>query len=108
MGGARRTPCQWPIEPGSDVTLTIGVEPADASNRVQIRYRVNGGPAAEIAAEPVRHVGNAQYFVAQLPWAAFRDGDTMEYSAGCQCAGQRVSSAVGAEEFAASFRVIER
>jgi len=94
------------IEPGSDVTLKIGVEPADASNRVQIRYRVNGGPAAEIAAEPVRHVGNAQYFKAQLPSAALRDGDTMEYSAGCQCAGQRVSSAVGAEEFAASFRVI--
>ena len=94
------------IEPGSDVTLKIGVEPADASNRVQIRYRVNSGPTAEIAAEPVRHVGNTQYFKAQLPSAALRDGDTMEYSAGCQCAGQRVSSAARAEEFAASFRVI--
>src|SRR6476620_1929091 len=77
------------IEPGSDVNLTVGVEPADASNRVQVRYRVNDGPATAIAAEPLKHVGNAQYFKAQLPCAALREGDTVEYAVMCQCAGRR-------------------
>ena len=94
------------IEPGSDVNLTVGVEPADASNRVQVQYRVNGGPAATIAAGPVRHVGNAQHFKAQLPCAALCDGDTVEYSAVCQCAGRQVPSPAEAEEYASSFRVV--
>ena len=94
------------IEPGSDVNLTVGVEPADASNKVQVSYRVNGGAATAIAAEPVRHVGNAQYFEAQLPCATLRDGDTVEYSAVCQCAGRQVPSAVEAKEFTSSFRVM--
>src|SRR5690349_17691879 len=89
------------IESNSDLNLTVGVEPADASNRVQVRYRVNGGPVVAIAAEPVRHVGNAQYFKAQLPCAALHNGDTVEYSAVCQCAGRQVPSAVEAEQFAA-------
>lgn len=94
------------IEPGSDVNLTFGVEPADASNKVQVRYRVNGGPEATVPAEPYRHVGNAQYFKAQLPCAALCEGDTVEYSAVCQCAGRQVPSAPGAERFTSSFRVM--
>jgi len=94
------------IEPGSDVNLTLGVEPADASNRVQVRYRVNGGAAAAIGAEPVRHVGNAQYFTAQLPCATLCDGDTVEYSAVCQCAGRQVPSLEEAEGSTSSFRVM--
>jgi hypothetical protein len=94
------------IELGSDVNLTIGVEPADASNRVQVIYRVNGGPATAIAAEPVRHVGNMQYFKAQLPCAALCSGDTVDYSAVCQCAGRQVPSAPEAERFASSFKVM--
>lgn len=94
------------IEPGSDVDLTVGVEPADASNRVQVRYRVNGGPTAAIAAEPVRHAGNAQYFKAQLPCAALCDGDSVEYTAVCQCAGRQVPSAAEAERYMSSFQVM--
>jgi hypothetical protein len=94
------------IEPGSDVNLTVGVEPADASNRVQIRYRVNGGPARAIAAEPIRHTGNAQYFRAQLPCAALCDGDTVEYAAVCQCAGRQVPSTDEVERFTSSIRIM--
>ncbi|MBA3868888.1 MAG: hypothetical protein H0X30_07030 [Anaerolineae bacterium] len=94
------------IEPGSDVDLTVGVEPADASNRVQVRYRVNSGPVATLAAEPIRHVGKAQYFKAQLPCATLCDGDTLEYSAVCQCAGRQVPSPIVAEQFTSSLRVL--
>jgi hypothetical protein len=94
------------VKPGLDVNLKIGVEPADASNKVLVKYRVNGGPAAAIAAEPVRHVGNTQYYNAQLPCATLCEGDTVEYSAACQCAGRQVPSAGKAEEFAFSFRVL--
>ncbi|WP_146162708.1 hypothetical protein [Nitrosomonas nitrosa] len=94
------------IEPGSDVNLMIGVEPADASNQVQLSYRVNGGHVTNIAAEPVRHVGDTQYFKACLPCSTLRDGDLVEYSAVCQCAGRQVPSAHEAEQFASSFRVM--
>jgi hypothetical protein len=87
------------LPPGSDANLTVGVEPADASNRVQLQYRVNGGPTIAIPAEPVRHVGNTQYFKAQLPCSALRAGDTVEYTAVCQCAGRQVPSPPDAERW---------
>lgn len=93
------------VKLGSDVNLKIGVEPADASNKVIVKYRVNGGPVAAIAADPVRHTGNTQYYNAQLPCAALCDGVIVDYSAICQCAGRQIPSASKAEEFASSFRV---
>jgi hypothetical protein len=93
------------IEPGSDVNLTIGVEPADASNQVQVLYRVNNGLETAIPAESIRHVGNLQYFKTQLPCAALCEGDTVEYSAVCQCAGRQVLSQ-SAERAMSSFRVM--
>ena len=94
------------MEQGSDVHLTVGVEPADASNRVQVRYRVNGGPSTAIDAEPLRHVGRAQFFKARLPSATLRDGDTLEYGAVCQCAGRQVPSTHEVEQFSSSLRVM--
>jgi len=93
------------LSPGSDATLMVGVEPADASNRVQVQYRVNGGPTTAIPAEPIRHAGNAQYFRAQLPCAALGAGDTVEYTAVCKCAGRQVPSPPQTERFGSSFQI---
>lgn len=94
------------IKQGSDVQLTVGVEPADASNRVQVKYRKNGGPSTLIHAHPLRHVGNTQFFTAMLPCATLHDGDTLEYSAVCQCAGREVSSTGEGEKFLSSLQVV--
>ncbi|ESS73482.1 hypothetical protein MGMO_19c00020 [Methyloglobulus morosus KoM1] len=94
------------LKPGSDANLSIGVEPADASNRVQVKYRVNSGSVAAIDAIPVRHVGNKQFFKAQLPCAALNEGDNVEYTAKCQCAGRQVPSPTEAEHFTSSFRIM--
>src|SRR5438105_681253 len=80
----------------SEVVVTVGVQPADASNRVYLRFRTNR--------EQAEHTvdlrwwrndisGKAQYFRARLPVSTFRPGDTVEYTAVCYCAGRQVPSA---------------
>src|SRR5262245_36447661 len=90
---------------GTEVTITVGVEPADASNRVEVHYRVNGGLTAIAAADPVRHTRKAQYFRARLP--ALRAGDIVEYLPICRCAGRQVPSPDQARQFASSIRVTD-
>src|SRR5262249_41568492 len=75
---------------GTEVTITVGVEPAHADNRVEVRYRVNGGQVAIVAAHPVRRAGNTQHFTVRLPATAFRSGDLVEYTAVCRCAERQV------------------
>ena len=91
---------------GTDVRITVGVEPADASNRVEVRYRVNQGVVEKVAAAPVRHVGNVQYFRACLPASALHAGDRVEYLAVCHCVTRQVPSQQDAEQFVASFSVV--
>jgi hypothetical protein len=85
----------------------MGVEPVDASNAVAVRYRVNQGPAVTLAASHLPLVGGsrAQYFRATLP--ALQAGDRVEYMPICHCAGRQVPSPVDAQQFGASFRVVE-
>ncbi len=89
---------------GIEVPITIGVWPADASNKVEIRYRVNQGSTTAVQAkflrtEPSRRV---QYFRAQLP--ALRAGDRAEYSVICRCAGRQVPNPENPEQWS-SFTV---
>src|SRR5262245_220308 len=93
------------ISPNVEVTFTLGVEPADASNRVEIRYRVSQGSQETAVAQPIQHRSNAQYFIARLP--AFRAGDTVEYSAVCRCAGKQVPAPDMEWQFASTFQVVE-
>ena len=92
---------------GEDLVITIGVEPADASNRVELRYRINGHSPERIEAEPMRHTGKAQFFKATLPASAIRAGDTVEYTAICRCVSRQVPSEAELAQFGASFRVID-
>lgn len=94
------------LEPGLNADISIGVEPADASNQVKVKYRINDGPAAIISAEHVNHIGNTQHFKAQLPCAALSEGDKVEYTAMCQCAGRQVPSPMEADQLTSSFRIM--
>jgi hypothetical protein len=88
------------------LTVTIGVEPVDASNAVAVRYRVNQGSTVTLAAShlPLVGDGRAQYFRATLP--AFQVGDRVEYTPICRCAGRQVPSPEETKQFAGSFRVV--
>lgn len=99
------TPDETAIE-GSEILITIGVQPPDASNVVEVSYRVNQGSTETVVAkflrsEPLRQF---QYFRAYLP--AFKAGDRVEYKVICQCAGRQVPAPTEEEHWASSFQVV--
>ena len=96
------------VAPGTEVIITVGVEPPDASNRIEVSFRVNGGPTQTAPTRWLRSSpsSEAQYFEARL--GPFRGGDTVEYNAICKCAGRHVPPTEEATKFAASFRVTEK
>src|SRR5207247_2221432 len=95
------------VQAGHDVNVTVAVEPADASNRVELRYRINGGPTEKVRAKPVRHAAETQYFRAVLPASLLRLGDMVEYVPVCRCVSRQVPTEDEANRFGASFRVID-
>src|SRR5215208_6092695 len=94
------------VEAGTEVPVTVGIQPEDTSNRIEVLYRVNGGPAESVLARWLRNDSsrNIQYFQARLP--AIEAGDTVEYTPICRCAGRQVPSPEESQEFASSFRVV--
>src|SRR6266571_8173115 len=94
------------VHVGTDITVTIAVKPADASNKVELLYRRDQGTLETVTAQWLRHdiSNNAQYFKARFP--AFRVGDTVEYAAVCYCAGRQVPSRSEAQQLASSFHVV--
>jgi hypothetical protein len=52
------------VQAGVEVTIMVGVRPIDASNAVEVRYRINQGPTESVAARWLRNdpFGKAQYF----------------------------------------------
>ncbi len=94
------------VRVGTDITVTIAVKPADASNKVELLYRRDQGTVETVTAKWLQHdlSHNAQYFKAHFP--VFRVGDTVEYTAVCSCAGRQVPSPLEAEQLASSFHVV--
>jgi hypothetical protein len=90
----------------TEIPITVAVQPIDASNKIEIRYRTNQGPIHSMAAKWWRNDAyhNTQYFRAQFP--PFRANDRVDYTIICYCAGRQVPSADEANQFAWSFRVI--
>ena len=91
---------------GSEILITIGVQPPDASHVVEVSYRVNEGSTETVVAkflrsEPFRQF---QYFRANLP--AFKAGDRVEYYVVCQCAGRQAPAPTEEEQWASSFQVV--
>src|SRR5215211_3646123 len=91
----------------AETAVTVGVQPVDGSNSVELLYRINQGPARTIAAKWLRTLDDKQYFRARFPASAFRAGDEVEYTPIYRCAGRRVPSPEETEQFASSFRVME-
>src|SRR3989442_549156 len=93
------------VQSGAGITITIGVQPVDASNKVEVHYRINQGPVCTLSAEFLRTdvLARAQYFKARFP--KFQPSDTVEYLVGCRCAGRQVPRADEQNQFASSFRI---
>src|SRR5215211_8547587 len=94
------------VPTGTEIPITVGVQPAHASNRVEVLYRRNRGPTETAPARWLRNdpSGKTQYYRARLP--ALEAGDTVEYTPICRCAGRQVPSPEEAQEFASSFRAV--
>ncbi len=95
------------VAPGMEVAITIGVAPADASNQVEVRHRINQGRVETVGGRWLRNDAGrlAQYFRVYLH--ALRPGDQVESTPVCRCAGRQVPSLEEAEQFVSSFRVEE-
>jgi hypothetical protein len=79
-----------PVGPGS---ITVGVRPANPTNAVSIRYRVDGGFIRSTAATPLPGTGTDQYFRAPLPEAP--DGAMVELLPVLTSGGRQVPSPAG-------------
>ncbi|WP_198648818.1 Tc toxin subunit A, partial [Cyanothece sp. BG0011] len=95
------------VSASDKVAITVGVQPVDASNAVEVRYRVNQGKFITIPAQFLKNGRGltSQYFRASLP--AFEPGDIVEYTAICRCAGRQVPSVDDLGKFTSSFTVVE-
>ena len=95
------------VAAGTEIVITIGVSPIDASNKVELLYHLNQGSAVTVAAKWVQNdiVRQAQYFRATLP--ALRAGDVVEYLPINGCAGCQFPSPAELTAFPSSFRVVE-
>ena len=93
-------------EADREINITVGVKPIDASNQINILYRVNQGTLQKIPARWLRNnvVDKAQYFRASLP--PFQAGSIVGYSVICRCAGQQFPKIDQAQELQSSFQVV--
>jgi outer membrane protein OmpA-like peptidoglycan-associated protein len=95
------------VPAGESVPVMVGLSPLDASNQVDVHYRINGGAVATVSAQWFRNdqTGAAQYFVARLP--ALQPNDQVEYWATGICAGKCVPARDDDDTAILSFRVGE-
>jgi hypothetical protein len=86
-----------------NAVVAVGVHPANPTNAVHVRYRVDGGfvhtaPGREIRTD---HDRQTQYFIAKFPWLPV--GHAVEYSPMLICAGRQVPAATREERFPSKF-----
>jgi len=99
---------QESVQASVGITITVGVQPTNAGNKVEVLYRVNQGATETVAAKWLRNDSykKSQYFRASMP--AFRSGDTVEYTALCCRAGRQVvPSLEETERFVSSFCIVD-
>ncbi|MEX5720835.1 DUF3237 domain-containing protein [Geodermatophilus maliterrae] len=92
-------------EPREGVTVTVGVRPANPSNAVRVRYRVDKQGVETVLAPLVANdfEERVQYFRATFP--TFWSGETVEYLPVLSCEGRRVPDPATATTFPSSFRL---
>jgi uncharacterized protein DUF3237 len=89
----------------TEASAVVGVHPANATNAVHVRYRVDGGLAQSA---PGRHLNTdyangSQYFVVSFP--PFPTGDVVEYCPVLSCGGRQVPSPAMSDHFPSKFRL---
>jgi hypothetical protein len=89
-------------------SLVVGVHPANPTNSVVVRFRVDGGPVRTVPGRELRtdHDRQAQYFLVAFP--PFPVGDLVEYAVILGCGGRQVPSALGASRLSSKFRLAPR
>jgi Protein of unknown function (DUF3237) len=87
------------------VSVTVGVRPANPSNAVSVRYRVDGRGVETVSAPLVTNDfrQRTQYFRATFP--SFCSGDTVEYVPVAWCEGRRAPDPATVHSFPSSFRL---
>ena len=87
------------------VSVTVGVRPANPSNAVSVRYRVDGRGVETVSAPLVTNdfQKRTQYFRAAFP--TFWRGETVEYVPVVSCEGRRAPDPATAGSFPSSFRL---
>ena len=85
------------------VSVTVGVRPANPSNAVSVRYRVDGRGVETVSAPLVANdfQKRTQYFRATFP--TFWSGETVEYVPVVSCEGRRAPDPATASTFPSSF-----
>jgi len=89
------------------VSVTVGVRPANPSNAVSVRYRVDGRGVETVSAPLVANdfQKRTQYFRAVFP--TFWRGETVEYVPVVSCEGRRPPDPATASTFRTAFRLSE-
>lgn len=92
-------------EPRQGVSVTVGVRPANPSNVVSVRYRVDGRGIETVSAPLVANdfQKRTQYFRATFP--TFWSGEAVEYVPVVSCEGRRAPDPATAGSFPSSFRL---
>jgi Protein of unknown function (DUF3237) len=89
------------------VSVMVGVRPANPSNAVSVRYRVDGRAIEAVSAPLVANdfAERTQYFRATFP--TFWSGETVEYLPVVSCEGRRAPDPAMADTFPTAFRLSE-
>ena len=87
------------------VSVTVAMRPANPSNAVTIRYRIDDGPVSQLRAvrQPSDGQGDVEYFRATFP--DFYQGARVQYLPVGSCAGRTVPGPEVAATLPSSFRL---
>jgi hypothetical protein len=93
------------VMPRTGASLVVGVHPANPTNVVRVRYRVDGGIVQTVPGRELRtdYHRDAQYFAVTFP--PFPAGDVVEYSPVLSCGGRQVPAPHSANRFPSTFRL---
>jgi hypothetical protein len=93
------------VLPRRGASLVVGVQPANPTNSVSVRFRVDGGAVRSVPGRELRtdYHKRAQYFAVSFP--AFPTGNVVEYAPQLSCGGRQVPAPHLAERFPSRFRL---
>jgi hypothetical protein len=105
--GTPDAPAPFDVEvvPRRGASLIVAAHPANPTNSVQVRYRVDGGTMQEVPGREIRtdYDRNVQYFAVKFP--PLTTGNVVEYSPTLSSAGRQCPPAQLADRFRSTFRL---